>query len=201
MTGSLRISGAELRVTSRLVDTGTGTVLWAQTYEDDLRAKELFAIQEDIAQRVATTVAQPYGIVFRSELQRTADQPPDDLEAYACTLRFYVYRADPGPEAHAMLRQCLERAVVRFPGYATAWAMLSLAELDEDRFAFNPRPSVPGPIERALQAARRAVDLDADNPRGLQALMMALFFHGEVTRKPGASASWRWLPTRKTASC
>ena len=180
VTGSLRISGAELRVTSRLVDTGTGTVLWAQTYEDDLRAKELFAIQEDIAQRVATTVAQPYGIVFRSELQRTADQPPDDLEAYACTLRFYVYRADPGPEAHAMLRQCLERAVARFPGYATAWAMLSLAELDEDRFAFNPRPSVPGPIERALQAARRAVDLDADNPRGLQALMMALYFSGEV---------------------
>ena len=39
---------------------------------------------------------------------------------------------------------------------------------------------MPGPIERALQAARRAVDLDPDNARGLQALMMALFFHGEV---------------------
>ena len=79
-----------------------------------------------------------------------------------------------------MLRQCLERAVARFPGYATAWAMLSLIALDEDRFAFNPQPGVPGPIERALQAARRAVDLDADNARGLQALMMALFFRGEV---------------------
>ena len=101
VTGSLRISGPEVRVTSRLVDTGTGTVLWAQTYEEDLRAKELFAIQEDIAQQVATAVAQPYGVVFRSELQRTADQSPDDLEAYACTLRFYVYRAEPSPEAHA----------------------------------------------------------------------------------------------------
>ena len=180
VTGSLRISGSEMRVTSRLVDTGTGTVLWAQTYEENLRAKELFAIQEDIAQQVATAVAQPYGVVFRSELQRTADQPPDDLEAYACTLRFYVYRAEPSPEAHALVRKCLERAVARFPGYATAWAMLSLLALDEDRFAFNPTPGVPGPIERALQAARRAVDLDADNARGLQALMMALFFHGEV---------------------
>ena len=93
LTGSLRISGPEVRVASRLVDTGTGTVLWAQTYEEDLRAKELFAIQEDIALRVATAVAQPYGVVFRSDLQRTANQPPDDLEAYACTLRFYVYRA------------------------------------------------------------------------------------------------------------
>jgi adenylate cyclase len=180
VTGSLRVSGPELRVSSRLVDTSTDTVLWAQTYEEDLRAKELFAIQEDIAKRVAAAIAQPYGAVFRSELRRTADQPPDDLEAYACTLRFYVYRAQPSPEAHAVVRQCLERAVARFPGYATAWAMLSLAALDEDRFAFNPRPGMPGPIERALQAARRAVDLDADNARGLQALMMALFFHGEV---------------------
>ena len=47
----------------------------------------------------------PMGVVFRSELQRTADQPPDDLEAYACTLRFYVYRAEPSPESHALLRE------------------------------------------------------------------------------------------------
>ena len=150
-------------MTSRLVDNRAGTVLWARTYEENLGVKELFAIQEDIAQQVVTAIAQPYGLVFRSELQRTADQPPNDLEAYACTLRFYVYQASPSPESHAMVRQCLESAVAHFPGYATAWAMLSLVALDEDRFAFNVRPGVPGPIERALQAARRAVDLDADN--------------------------------------
>ena len=180
LSGSLRISGSEVRVASRLVDTDTGTVLWAQTYEEDLRAKELFAIQENIALRVATAVAQPYGVVFQSDLQRTASQPPDDLEAYACTLRFYVYRARPSAEAHALVCQCLERAVDRYPGYATAWAMSSLLALDEDRFAFNPRPGEPAPIERATLAARRAVDLDADNARALQALMMTHFFRGEV---------------------
>jgi adenylate cyclase len=180
VTGTLRVSGSELRVTSRLLDTGTGTVLWVGTYEENLGAKELFAIQEEIAHRVVTAVAQPYGIVFRSDLQKTANQPPDDLEAYACTLRFYVYRAEPGPEAHALVRGCLERAVVRYPGYATAWAMLSLLVLDEDRFAFNPRPAAPDPVERALRAARRAVGLDPDNARAMQALMMALFFRGEV---------------------
>ncbi len=180
VTGSLRLSGREMRVSSRLVDAETGTVLWAKTYEENLGGKELFAIQEDIAQQVTDTIAQPYGVVFRSELQRTAGQPPGDLEAYACTLRFFVYRAQPSPEAHALVRECLERAVARFPGYATAWAMLSVLALDEDRFAFNPRPGEPTPIERALQAARRAVDLDANNARGLQALMMASFFRGEV---------------------
>lgn len=180
VTGSLRLSGPEMRVTSRLIDTGTDTVLWAQIYEENLGAKELFAIQEDIAHQVVTAIAQPYGVVFRSELQRTAGQPPDDLEAYACTLRFYVYRAKPSPDSHALVRGCLERALARFPGYATAWAMFSALELDEDRFAFNRQPGEPGPIERALHSARRAVELDAENARGLQALMMALFFHGEV---------------------
>ena len=57
LTGSLRVSGSELRVTSRLLDTGTGAVLWAQTYNEDLRTRALFAIQEEIAHRVVTAVA------------------------------------------------------------------------------------------------------------------------------------------------
>ena len=180
LAGSLRVAGPEVRVTSRLMDTDTGTVLWAHTYAENLRAKDLFAIQEDMARQVTTAVAQPYGIIFRTDLQKTANQPPADLEAYACTLRFYLYRAELSPELHALVRSCLERAVARFPGYATAWAMLSLLELDEGRFALNPEPDAPDPVERALRAARRAVELDADNARALQALMMALFFHRDV---------------------
>ena len=65
LTGSLRVSGSELRVTSRLLDTGTGAVLWAQTYAEDLQVKALFAIQENIAHQMVTAVAQPYGVVFR----------------------------------------------------------------------------------------------------------------------------------------
>lgn len=180
LAGSLRAAGPELRVTSRLEDSRTGVVLWSQGYEADLRTKDLFAIQEDIARQVAAAVAQPYGVVFRADLLRTAPQAAESLEPYACTLRFYVYRAGPTPSSHARIRACLERTVERFPGNATAWAMLSLLALDEDRFGFNRRRGPPDPITRALQAAQRAVDLDADNARALQALMMALFFRGEV---------------------
>jgi adenylate cyclase len=180
LTGSLRVSGRQLRVASRLIDARTGAVLWAQTYGDDRRAEDLLAIQEDIARQVVAAVAQPYGVVFQADLRKTASQPPGDLEAYACTLRFYVYRVELSPEQHALVRNCLEQAVARFPNYATAWAMLSLLELDELRFGLNPEPGQPAPIERALAAARRAVDLDAHNARALQALMMALFFMGEV---------------------
>ena len=129
-------------------------VLWAKSYEANLGAHELFAVQEDIAHQVATAVAEPYGVVFRSELQRTADLAPSELGAYACTLRFSVYQAEPNVEAHAAVRGCLERAVARFPGYATAWAMLSQIALDEDRFAFNPRSG--NPIRSSGHCRRRA---------------------------------------------
>jgi adenylate cyclase len=126
-------------------------------------------------------VAQPYGIIFRADELRASTRPPDDLEAYACTLRFYSYRAALSAASHAAIRRCLEGAVARYPTYATAWAMLSILYLDEDRFGFNPQPRSPDETQRAVEAARRAARLDPENVRALQALMMSLFFTKQPT--------------------
>lgn len=180
LTGNVRVAGGRVRVTSRLLDTRTATMLWTQVYENEARPEELFAVQQDIARQVVTAVAQPYGIIFRTDLQRSTGQQPKDLEAYACTLRFYTYRTELDREQHALVRACLERAVARFPGYATAWAMLAFLYLDEDRFGYNPAVGQPAALDRALTAARRAVELDPENARALQALMTVLFFRRDV---------------------
>jgi adenylate cyclase len=142
-----------------------------------LRSRDLFAIQSDLAASVATVIAQPYGVIYKAD---AANAPPEDLDAYRCTLRFYVYRTELSAQKHAVVRDCLERAVALFPSYGTAWSMLSIAYLDEDRFGFNPREGSPTPVERSLTAARRAVDLDPRNIRALQALMTALFFNQQL---------------------
>lgn len=174
LAGGIRASGSRIRVTARLLDTSDGAILWSQDYDNDLQSRDLFAIQSDVASKVATAVAQPYGIMAKVD---AAKPPPDDLGAYACTLNFYSYRTELSAERHAEVRDCLERAVARYPSFATAWAMLSIAYLDEDRFKFNPRPGTPVPMERSLQAARRAIQLDPGSTRALQALMTALFFN------------------------
>ena len=176
LEGSVRTAEHQLRVTGRLLDAETGAVLWSQAYDDDLRVRGFFAIQDDVAQKVATAIGQPYGIIFRADERRAQAGAPEDLEAYACTLRFYGYRAALSPASHAAIRTCLERAVARYPSYATAWAMLSMLYLDEDRFGFNPRPGSPTATQRSIDAARLANRLDPENVRGLQALMTALFF-------------------------
>ncbi|MCB8822699.1 adenylate cyclase [Microvirga rosea] len=181
LEGSVRAAAHRLRITGRLVDAGTGTVLWSQTYDEDLQVRDLFTIQDDVARKVATAVAQPYGIIQRADQTQAGARPPDDLEAYACTLRFYDYRAALSEDSHAAIRTCLERAVALHPDYATAWAMLSVLYLDEDRFGFNPRAGSSNPIQRSLDAARRGIRLDPENVRALQALMMVLFFAQQPT--------------------
>jgi adenylate cyclase len=58
--------------------------------------------------------------------------------------------------------------------------MVSIVYLDEDRFGYNAKPHSSPPLERALKAARRAVELDPGNTRALQALMTALFFNQQL---------------------
>ncbi|AUW42669.1 hypothetical protein CUJ84_Chr002311 [Rhizobium leguminosarum] len=174
LAGGVRASGTRIRVTARLVDTSDGSILWSRDYDNDLQSRDLFTIQSDVASKVATAIAQPYGVIAHVDV---VNAPPDDLGAYECTLGFYAYRADLTVERHAKVRECLERAVARYPGYATAWGMLSIIYLDEGRFQFNPKVGSPAPLQRSLQAARRATQLEPDNSRALQALMTALFFN------------------------
>ena len=70
LEGSVRTAEHQLRVTGRLLDAETGAVLWSQAYDDDLRVRGFFAIQDDVAQKVATAIGQPYGIIFRADERR-----------------------------------------------------------------------------------------------------------------------------------
>jgi adenylate cyclase len=180
LEGSVRVDDGKVRVSGRLLNAANGAVLWSQQFENSLTATNLLAIQASTAEEVATAIAQPYGIVFQTESARAPSQPPDDLDAYLCTLRYYVYRATPSPEGHATVRDCLERAVVRFPTYATAWALLAHIYLDEARHGLNPRVGEPDARQRALGAGREAVRLDPKNPRALQSLATTLFYTHHV---------------------
>jgi TolB-like protein len=179
LAGSVRIATDRARVTARLLDTATGTILWSQTYDDDLQSRSLLTTQTDVANRVSTAVAQPYGIIMQADAVSMASNGSD---AYGCTLGFYSYRAAPNVENHAQVKDCLTTAVAKFPSYSTAFAMLSMICLDETRFWFSHSsdPNATPALEQSLRAARRAVLLDPENTRGQQALMGALFFSRQV---------------------
>ena len=84
------------------------------------------------------------------------------------------------PPTRATVQGCLQKAVKRFPNYATAWALLSLTYLDELRFRYRLNSTIPS-LDLATAAARRAVELDPQNVRALQAEMLSHYFHGDIT--------------------
>jgi TolB-like protein len=178
LLGSVRVAGDSLRITARLRKIDDNAILWAQSYDEDLKVQGILAVQADIARQVTTALAQPFGVIFQADSARVTQLPPNDWEAYNCTLSYYTYRQSMDWGAHANSQACLERTVERYPGYASAWALLSMIYLDDFRFRF-PK-TAPPPLDKALEAAKRAVDLDARNARAQQALMLALFFNGEV---------------------
>lgn len=178
LEGSVRADEDNVRVSARVASSTTGAVLWSRTYDYPTSPDDLFTLPTLTAGEVAAAVAQPYGIVFQAETARERQAPPDNLDAYVCTLKFYVYRAAISPEMYGEVRRCLEEAVARFPEYATAWALLAYMYIDEIRTGFAKGDT--SPAERALAAARTAVGLDPDNVRALQALATALFFSHEL---------------------
>lgn len=179
--GSVSLTEDKVRLQARIVSTEDARVLWAQTYEADFEPSQVIEIERIIASQVATALGQPYGVIFRADSERDVSYPPDDWAAYSCTLSYYAYRANVDAKTHPVVRSCLEEAVARFPNYATAWALLAQTYIDEIRFGYPIDPSMsPASLDRALAAARRAMELDPQNVRALQAEMFALYFKGQI---------------------
>lgn len=181
VAGSVEVFAETFRFRVRMFDRTDGSVLWAHSYDGTTTVPDLLEIQADIAANVATSLAQAYGAIFEADARRVVPNAPDNWAAYFCTLSYYSYRTGFEPDALSSVKSCLERAVARFPAYATAWALLSLIHIDEVRFQypFDPQRSRPL-IDRALAAADRAAELEPTNVRALQAQMLALYFKGEV---------------------
>jgi cytochrome c-type biogenesis protein CcmH/NrfG len=178
LEGSVQRSGDALRVTAQLLDAKDGTHLWAESYDRDLSASSIFAVQDEITEQVVATIASFWGVISRARFAEVREKPTGSLEAYESVLRTSAYfRSNLGAPEHARLRDALERAVKSDPGYAEAWACLSMIYLDEDRLSYNPRPD---PLDRAMDAAQQAIALDSTSQLAHHALAAVHFQRHEL---------------------
>ena len=77
LEGSTRRSGKMIRITAQLIDAETEEHLWADSY--DRQYSDIFAIQSDVAQKIATTLQIKLG---KEELYSIQTKPTENLEAW-----------------------------------------------------------------------------------------------------------------------
>ncbi len=168
--GRIRSNGTDLRVSAQLLDAATEQVIWSEAYDKPLTPDNLLMLERELADSIATTLAQPYGIVTDDLAKRLGSASMLSMASYSCVLRTYAYRRSFQDELYPKVRSCLETTVEREPGYAEAWAMLGWLKLDAARFGIV----ADGDRERTLAAAKdsatKAVTIDPNNAMGLQAL-------------------------------
>ena len=157
LEGSVRKSDNQVRVTAQLIDATTGHHLWSERYDRSL--KDIFALQDEIVQKIVTTLKLQLTLTEQGFIVR---KTTDNLEAYDTFLRgiepFFRYT----PETNARARQLWEKAVALDPQYAEAFAWLSWTYWREAGFRWSADPQV---LERAFTLAQQALVLDDSLPR------------------------------------
>ncbi len=182
LEGSIRKRGRAIRVSAQLMDAVSGTQLWAEAYDREINDAGTFHIQDDLTDHIVTSVADGYGVLVRSMAAPTRDRKVEELSASELVLRHYAFMQQINPQEHAVLRAGLEGALEREPNHATAWACLSNSYILEYFDRFNPQEKArEKPLERAREAAWRAVKIDPACQMGWKELAEVLFFSRDFT--------------------
>jgi adenylate cyclase len=152
LEGGVQRSGSRVRITAQLVDAGTGYHVWAERYDREVR--DIFAVQDEVTQRIVRALAVRLSTVEQGRLARL---PPADPEAYDLVLRGEEERRRTTREANAEARRLYVKALDLDPEFARAYAGLSWAHLQSWQFLWSADPET---LERARELAERAISLD-----------------------------------------
>lgn len=118
--GSVRKAGEQLRITAQMIETESGHHLWSETFRREL--KDVFAIQEEIAQSVAGLLR-----LHMPGVQGAVQSSAPNLDAYTAYLqaRFLIHQQS--PEALQAALGQLRKLVEVYPDYALAYSDMAAA--------------------------------------------------------------------------
>ena len=158
LEGSVRRSGAKLRVTAQLIDVQSGFHLYSQTY--DRAAEDIFSIQNEIAREIVRALLPRIGLDAAAKLVK---QGTRSLEAYNLWLMGRQWLTRPSPAAFRTASRQLKEATRLDPGFAEAWEDMADINGFAAAWAADPLPY----LMEMYHAAETALALSPDNAEGL----------------------------------
>ena len=106
-----------MRINAQLVDAATDFPLWSERYDREM--KDVFELQDEIAQKIASALRIT---LSPQEQQALQAKPTENLQAYDLYLRGRNYARRVGRQDLTFALQMYENAVALDPDFALAHA-------------------------------------------------------------------------------
>ena len=134
LEGSVRRANGDVRINAQLIDTATGHHLWAERYDGN--TSDIFALQDQITQKIATSLALK---LTKEEQIHLTSKDTDNIEAYEAYLKgsnlANSLRNDPDKFAESL--PWFKRAIELDPDYSLAYAALAETYIFGSVFGFQ----------------------------------------------------------------
>jgi TolB-like protein/Tfp pilus assembly protein PilF len=160
LEGGVQRAGDRIRINVQLIDVGTDAHLWAETYDRELTATNVFGMQSEISESIAGALRAK---LTTSEMARSRTIPTENLdawEAYQLGKQSITKRTSEGLKA---AEGYLRKAIALDPTFALAYS--SLADALSLQVSYSGK-SEDSALEKADGAAVHALTLDPELSEG-----------------------------------
>jgi len=169
LEGSVRRVGNRVRVNVQLINANNDEHIWAEDYDRDLT--DVFAIQTDLAQKIASALQAKLSPNEKARLDRRPTQNPD---AYLLFVQAHDYanRTDMFHDTSFKAEPLFEQAIKLDPNFSLAFAGLSMVE----SWVYHSFDPLPSRREKARLNADEALRLQPDLPEAHLALGFSYYY-------------------------
>jgi TolB-like protein/Tfp pilus assembly protein PilF len=118
LEGGIQRSGNHVRINVQLIDAATDKHLWAEIYDRELTAENLFAVQSEITRIIADALQAE---LSTDEQRRLKARPTDNLQAYEAYMRGRQLMATRNSANLKLAIEEFSKATRLDPLFALAW--------------------------------------------------------------------------------
>ena len=168
LEGTVIHEGGRVRVTVQLIDARDDAHVWADHYDRDLGG--VLALQSEVAKAVATEVRAELTADARASLG-PGQVDPRAYDAYVRGLELYAAQSN-----WLEIVAGFEQAVERDPNFALAYSWLATSRMRAASAFLLPVSERAGMMPAAVDAARRALELDERQAMAHSTIGLVLLF-------------------------
>ena len=154
LEGGVQRAGNRVRINVQLIDVATDAHLWAETYDRELTAENIFAIQSEISTAIAKALS---AVLSPAEQEQLGQRPTANLAALEQYFAANALATDGSTEKLARAVSLYEDAIRIDPGFAPAYARLADVHINQVYFS---GAQLDAQLAKAEPLIARALQLD-----------------------------------------